>query len=79
MLVMMHVTLVHSEDATLYKDWLIGDSVTRILQFATVVQINWLCKCPSIVEMATNESEFKMPGDINVIGIYGPGMTEKNG
>jgi hypothetical protein len=72
------VTLVHYVDATLYNNWLAGSYVTRTLQFAYAVPfINWLCKCPSNVEMATQESEFGMPsGDINGIGIYGPGKDK---
>ena len=70
---------MHSEDATLYNNWLTGDYVTRILQFVTAIQSNRFCKCPSIVEMATHESEVSMPGDTNVVGIYGPGTGDKNG
>ena len=29
--------------------------------------------------MATHESEVSMPGDTNVVGIYGPGTGDKNG
>ncbi len=71
---------MHSEDATLYNNWLTGDYVTRILQFVvTAIQIKRFCMCPSIVEMATHESEVSMPGDTNVVGIYGPGTGDKNG
>jgi hypothetical protein len=67
------------EDATLYNNWLTDDYVTWILQFVTAIQSNRFCKCPSIVEMATHESEVSMPGDTNVVGIYGPGTGDKNG
>jgi hypothetical protein len=72
------VTLVHYVDATLYNYLLTGICVTKILHLASVIQVTLLCKCPSIVEMATHESEFNMPGDTNGMCIYGPG-TDKNG
>jgi hypothetical protein len=71
------VTLLHYVDATLFNNWLTSSYVTRTLQFANAIPIKWFCKCPSIVEMATHESEFSAPGDTDGIGIYGPSASEK--
>jgi hypothetical protein len=67
------------EDATLYNNWFTGYYVTRILRYVTAIQSKRFCKCPSIVGMATHESEVIVPGDINVMGIYGPGIGDKKG